>query len=58
MPAQDGSTSADVAHADAMNMRNKQYQMLHGKYQKLMAEKDAKCQLAGRQATELQKLRV
>ena len=41
-----------------MNVRNKQYQMLHGKLQKLMAEKAAKCQLASRQATELHQLRV
>ena len=55
---QDGSRSTDAAHVDAMNVRNKQYQMLHGKYQKLMAEKAAKSQLASRQATEMHQLRV
>jgi hypothetical protein len=56
---QDASRSTDAAHVDAMTVRNKQYQMLHGKYQKLMAEKAAKSQLASRcQATELHQLRV
>lgn len=55
---QEGSKSADAAHADAMNMRNKQYQKLHGDYQKLSADFAAKRQLASSQAAQLLQLQA
>ena len=55
---QESAKSADAAHADAMNIRNKQYQKLHGDYQKLSADFAAKRQLASSQATQLLQLQV
>lgn len=55
---QDSGKAADAAHADAMSLRNKQYQKLHGDYQKLSAEHAAKRQLASRQAAQLLQLQV
>ena len=55
---QEGGKSAEAAHADAMNMRNKQYQKLHCDYQKLSADFAAKRQLASRQAAQLLQLQV
>ena len=55
---QEGGKSADAAHADAMNMRNKQYQKLHGDYQKLSADFAAKRQLASSQAAQLLQLQA
>ena len=55
---QEGAKSVDAAHADAMNMRNRQYQKLHGDFQKLSADFAAKRQLASSQAAQLLQLQV
>lgn len=55
---QECGKSVDAAHADAMNMRNRQYQKLHRDYQNLSADCAAKRQLASRQASQISQLQV
>ena len=55
---QEGGKSVDAAHADAMNMRNRQYQKLHRDYQNLSADYAAKRQLASRQDSQISQLQV